>query len=145
MDLIYKRVQELKKEKKLQEIKKVEKKATKKKEKKPSLLCYYLSRHTKVFLFWIYKRVQELKKEKNLKKTKKVEKKITKKKEKKQNLFSKIKNFLHDVKLEMKKVKWPTKKDMVKYTSATISFIILFGAFFVLTDLIIAGLKVLVA
>jgi len=32
------------------------------------------------------------------------------------NLFKKIINFLKDVKLEMKKVDWPTRKNAIKYT-----------------------------
>jgi preprotein translocase subunit SecE len=32
------------------------------------------------------------------------------------NLFRKISNFLKDVKLEMKKVNWPTRKNAIKYT-----------------------------
>ena len=41
----------------------------------------------------------------------------------------------------MSKVKWPSKKDMVKYSIATIIFIVFFAVFFYLIDLIIALLK----
>ena len=39
-------------------------------------------------------------------------------------------NFFKEVRKEMKKVKWPSRKDMVKYSFATISFIIFFALFF---------------
>ncbi len=32
------------------------------------------------------------------------------------NLFKKIINFLKDVKLEMKKVDWPTRRNAIRYT-----------------------------
>ncbi|MEA3344438.1 MAG: preprotein translocase subunit SecE [Patescibacteria group bacterium] len=32
------------------------------------------------------------------------------------SLFKKIINFLKDVKLEMKKVDWPTRRNAIKYT-----------------------------
>jgi preprotein translocase subunit SecE len=68
-------------------------------------------------------------------------KKITKEKKK----VAKKDSFLTDVRKEMKKVRWPLKKEMIKYSIATLSFILFFGLFFTLTDLIIAGVKVLVA
>lgn len=57
--------------------------------------------------------------------------------------MKKIRTFLIDVKRELKKVKWPNKKNMVTYSFATISFIIFFALFFTMSDLILAGLKVL--
>ena len=44
----------------------------------------------------------------------------------------------------MKKVKWVSKKEMVKYSAATLAFIFIFAAFFSLTDLLVSGLKLLV-
>lgn len=52
-----------------------------------------------------------------------------------------MKNLFTNVKKEMKKVKWPTKKDMIKYSIATITIIIFFGLFFTASDLIITGIK----
>lgn len=72
------------------------------------------------------------------KKNKKVIKKDKTKKEKKES-------FITGVKKEMKKVRWPLKKEMIKYSIATLSFILFFAIFFTLADLIIAGVKVLVA
>jgi len=56
-----------------------------------------------------------------------------------------MKKFFGDVIKEMKKVKWPTKKDMITYSSATLIFIIFFAAFFSVLDIIIAAAKMLVA
>ena len=52
-----------------------------------------------------------------------------------------MKNIISDVKKEMKKVKWPTKKDMIKYSIATLSIILFFCIFFMGSDLIIMGIK----
>ena len=51
------------------------------------------------------------------------------------------KSFLKEVKSEMKKVKWPTKKEMVKYSITTLLFILLFAGFFYLIDVLFALLK----
>ena len=86
------------------------------------------------------------KEEKTTKKvTKKNEKKVSKKDTKKVKK-EKVKKemFLTGVKKEMGKVRWPLKKEMIKYSIATLSFIIFFGLFFTLGDLIIAGFKMLV-
>ena len=53
-------------------------------------------------------------------------------------------SFFKGVEKEMGKVRWPLKKEMIKYSIATLSFIIFFGLFFTLGDLIIAGFKMLV-
>ena len=67
-------------------------------------------------------------KTKEIKKTKKDKKKVVKTKKK---LFSGVRS-------EMAKVKWPSKKDMIKYSIATIVFVIFFALFFYLIDVIIA-------
>lgn len=53
-------------------------------------------------------------------------------------------SFLQGIFKELKKVRWPLKKEMIKYSIATLSFIVFFALFFLLSDLIIAGVKVLV-
>lgn len=58
--------------------------------------------------------------------------------------MKKIVRFLVGVKDEMKKVRWPKKKEMITYSLATISFIIVFAVFFGGLDFILAGLKSLV-
>lgn len=44
--------------------------------------------------------------------------------------MKKILKFLHGVKKEMKKVRWPNKKEMITYSLATLSFIVVFALFF---------------
>ena len=77
---------------------------------------------------------------------KEVSKKETKKtsskgkKKEKENIFERIANFFSGVKTEFKRVKWPLRKDMVKYSIATIVFIICCSLFFYLIDVILAAL-----
>ena len=71
--------------------------------------------------------VKEIKKDKKKKETKKVK--------------PAKKGFLHEVKAEMDKVKWPSRKDMVKYSIATIVFVIFFALFFYGIDFVLALLK----
>lgn len=58
--------------------------------------------------------------------------------------MKKIVVFLNGVRNEMAKVRWPNKKELVKYSVATLSLILIFMAFFTLTDLGIAFVKTLV-
>ncbi len=51
------------------------------------------------------------------------------------------KKFLGNVHKEMKKVRWPKKKEMLKYSVAVLSCILVLSAFFVLSDLVIAFAK----
>ena len=61
-------------------------------------------------------------------------KKVIKKKEKKEKFFPSIKK-------ELKLVKWPTFKDIFKYTVATIILCIIFVVFFELVNLLMAFIK----
>ncbi len=89
------------------------------------------------------KKVSASKKEEKVSKKDKISKKTKNtKKIKKEKVKKEL--FLTGVKKEMGKVRWPLKKEMIKYSIATLSFIIFFGLFFTLGDLIIAGFKVLV-
>ena len=67
---------------------------------------------------------KEAKKEK-----KKVVKKTKEQKVKKEGFFKGIRS-------EFKKVRWPNKKEMIKYSIATIVFIIFFAVFFWIIELI---------
>lgn len=58
--------------------------------------------------------------------------------------MKKIKEFLISVKKETSKIKWPTRKEMIKYSGATISFMIFFGLFFFVLDVFFAFIKSLV-
>ena len=62
------------------------------------------------------------------------------KKKEKVNIITKIGNFISGVKTEFKRVKWPSKKEMVKYSIATIIFIIICALFFYIIDIILAAL-----
>ncbi len=50
--------------------------------------------------------------------------------------------FFKNVYQEMKKVKWPDRKYMVKYSIATLSVIIFFSLYFFVIELIMSALKV---
>lgn len=52
--------------------------------------------------------------------------------------MKKIIKFFKGVKKEFGRVVWPTKKNMLKYSIATICFIIFFSLFFYLFDTIVA-------
>lgn len=78
------------------------------------------------------------------KKVEKVVKTPTKKKEvksEKKGIFTRFRIFCHGVKSEFNKVHWPSKKDMVKYSIATIIFVIFCGLFFYAIDIIFALVK----
>jgi len=57
---------------------------------------------------------------------------------KKRGLFTFLKDFFSDVKKEAAKVMWTSKKNLVKYSVATLVFMLFICLFFVGTDLIIA-------
>jgi preprotein translocase subunit SecE len=100
----------------------------------------------KVFLFW--KDGVSMAKEKEALKAKalktKEKAKSKNKKEKKPSLFSRIKSYFKGVNSEMKKTKWPTKKEMALYAGATLMFILIFALFFTLNDVVISAVKQLV-
>ena len=62
------------------------------------------------------------------------------KKEKERKEKSK-KGFFKSIREEMKKVKWPTFKEILKYTIATIVFCLIIIAFFQVLDLLISIVK----
>ena len=61
----------------------------------------------------------------------------------KKSLFKKITEFFEGVKAESKKVLWTSKENLVKYSIATVLFMIFTCLFFVGTDLLIALLAYL--
>ena len=74
---------------------------------------------------------------------KKVDKKETNKKKENKKKDSKKNNgkktsYFKEVKKEVSKVVWPSKKNMVKYSIAVISFILFFSVFFYVIELIMA-------
>ena len=50
-------------------------------------------------------------------------------------------SWFQGVKQEFKKVKWPSKKEMLKYSTATITFIIFFALFFYIIELLMFFIK----
>lgn len=54
--------------------------------------------------------------------------------------MKKVIKFFKGVKKEISRVRWPNKKEMIKYSIATIVFIVFFSAFFYLFDTIVAML-----
>ena len=68
---------------------------------------------------------------------KKKEKKVEKTKAKKDNLFREIKK-------EMEKVHFPSRSDMIKYSIATIAFVLFFAIYFYAIELVMAFIKSLI-
>ncbi len=80
------------------------------------------------------KKEEKEKKDKKDKKVKKIKKTKKKTKEKKESFFEGVRN-------EISKVKWPTRKDVIKYTIATLVFIVFLATFFVLLSLVMSLVK----
>jgi preprotein translocase SecE subunit len=57
--------------------------------------------------------------------------------------LKKIVQFLLGVKKETKKVKWPSRKQLVTYSIATLSFMIITGLFFTGLDIAFSYVKTL--
>ena len=92
-------------------------------------------KHTKYNIEELEKKVE---KKKKAKKTVKKEKTVEKK-----GLGARIRIFFNGVKDETNKVHWTSRKDMVKYSAATIAFIIFFAVFFYLINVIFALVQAL--
>lgn len=82
-------------------------------------------------------KVKEVKKEKKEVSKKKNDSKKSDKKEKK-SLWVRFRIFCHGVKSETLSVHWPNKKDMIRYSIATIFFIVFCAVFFYAIDVIFA-------
>ncbi len=79
-----------------------------------------------------------MKKKESLENKKNVKKDTQKKlKVKKDSLFKQIKK-------EMEKVHFPSRKDMIKYSIATIAFVIFFALYFYAIELVMAFIKSLI-
>lgn len=59
--------------------------------------------------------------------------------------MKKIREFFSGVKKEMSKVHWPSRKELTKYSMATLGFILLYSLYFFLSDAVIAVFKMLVS
>lgn len=70
----------------------------------------------------------------NAKNTKKEEVK----KEKKESLWTRFMKFCHGVKVESKRIHWTTKKDLFRYSVATLIFVVFLSLFFYVIDILFA-------
>lgn len=55
--------------------------------------------------------------------------------------MKKIVDYFKGVKKEVSRIKWTSKKDLLKYSVASIVFVIFFGVFFYVIDLLVAVLR----
>ena len=81
----------------------------------------------------------------DIKKVSKTTKKENKKNDnvEKKSLWTRFRIFCHGVKSETLSVHWPSKKDMVKYSVATIFFIVFCAVFFYLIDVLFALIQLI--
>lgn len=49
-------------------------------------------------------------------------------------MFQKAKRFLHDVKIELRKVHWPTKRELMRFTGVVLVVVFMIGVFFWILD-----------
>lgn len=89
----------------------------------------------------VTKETKEIKDSKKTKQTKNVKPKQTKKVPKKK---TKDKTYTQEVKAELKKVKWPSKKEITKYGIASVIFLIVFGLYFYGLDALFVWISSLV-
>ena len=61
---------------------------------------------------------------------KKIETKNVSKKEKKTNIFKSIGKYFRGIGKEIKRIKWTSGKDLVKYSVAAVAFVLFFGIYF---------------
>lgn len=66
---------------------------------------------------------------------------MAKEKDKKKKSTKKKEGFFKGVRLELKKVSWPNKKDVIKYSLATLVFCVILVGFFQLLDLGLSVIK----
>jgi len=55
--------------------------------------------------------------------------------------MKKIVDYFKGVKKEISRIKWTNKKDLLKYSVASIVFVMFFGVFFYVIDLLVAVLR----
>jgi len=56
-------------------------------------------------------------------------------------MFKKIGEYFKGVGKEISRIRWTNKKDLLKYSIATLSFILFFSLFFYVIDLLVALLR----
>lgn len=55
--------------------------------------------------------------------------------------FKGIVDYFKGVKKEISRIKWTNRKDLLKYSVASILFVVFFGVFFLGIDLLVAWLR----
>jgi|LSQX01.1.fsa_nt_gb preprotein translocase subunit SecE len=50
------------------------------------------------------------------------------------SFWKKTQRFFHDIRIELKKVNWPTKRELLVFTSVVIVVILIIGIFFWIID-----------
>ena len=75
---------------------------------------------------------EELKKKNNKKRENNVAEKKTVKKDKKErvNIFKSIGKYFRGVGKEIRRIKWTSGKELVKYSIAAVAFVVFFGLYF---------------
>ena len=61
-----------------------------------------------------------------------------KKDKKKDSLWTRFRNFCHGVRVESKRIHWTSRKDLVKYSIATLIFVVFLSLFFYIIDILFA-------
>ena len=61
-------------------------------------------------------------------------KKVKSSKKKGENIFKKIGKYFKGVLKEIKRIRWTSGKDLVKYSVATVLFVLFFGVYFYAID-----------
>ena len=81
-------------------------------------------------------------KKKNSKKTTKKEVVKVEKKEVKEssNIFEKIRDYFYGVRSETKRVSWTTPKNLLKYSIATIAFVVMCSLYIYVVDIVFAAI-----
>lgn len=75
----------------------------------------------------------------------KVDKRDTKKKDKKPNIFVRFGRFCKDVVAELKRVSWPSKKELISYTLAVLAFVAVAAVIIGVLDMVFgAGMQLLI-
>jgi preprotein translocase subunit SecE len=55
--------------------------------------------------------------------------------------MEKLKSFFYGVKKEIERVRWPNRKNMVKYSTAVLTLCVFLGVFFYVVNMIVVLLK----
>ena len=71
-------------------------------------------------------------------------KKVKSSKKKGENIFKKIGKYFKGVFKEFKRIKWTAKNDLVKYSIASVCFVLFFSLYFSIVELLAVFLRSLV-